>query len=443
MYVLLILLGCAPGLGATPPQPTVYNRLTQEAQFQGFAGLVHYNRAARLALLQNRITVFAPSNEAFAQYGRPLHSDLAWYHMAGGVWTLRDLQSARNLTAGAAHLPPLWLTATNRALYINNARVVAAHSDYLGNAHAQQQALHVIDRVLDPMHLRPGAPMRAFDWLRLARPSAAIFLHRLKELRLEHLLQLEGANTYFIPADDGFDPAQFHALDKSAIFGHLVPGEVLFTRPAMRSLNHETMANSGDVYRVVSFEDKGGQLMVRQRSLAGAHRGDTWAPVLQADLPVANGVLHLIGRPLGLRPAPRPFPFLPILLKLAGDPQLATVYEAGESTGFNQIFSTHNASFTYFVPNERAWGGRSPPVDLLKRHLVVGGVPYSMERLLALSSAQNYTPLALPSVGGALRLAVAQIGSRFYVKIGSAYIKVLRPNYQCTDGLVHVIAAPL
>lgn len=186
--------------------------------------------------------------------------------------------------------------------------------------------------------------------------------------------------------DEGFDSAQFHALDKSAIFGHLVPGEVLFTRPSLGS-PHETMADSGDIYRVVSFEDKTEGLMIKQHTLAG----DTWAPILQADVPVANGVLHLIGRPLGLRPAHQPFPFLPILQKLASDPELATVYEAGETTGFNQIFSTHNAGFTYFVANDRAWRGRSPPVEQLKRHLVVGPTPYSMEQLLALSSTRNYT----------------------------------------------------
>lgn len=116
--------------------------------------------------------------------------------MVGGLWALPDLQRARNLTAGAAHLPPLWVTATNDALYVNNARVVAALSGYTERAHAHEQALHVIDRVLDP-----GTRGRAsaLDYLQVTRHSSAIFLHKLKELHLEHLLQLEGANTYFIP----------------------------------------------------------------------------------------------------------------------------------------------------------------------------------------------------------------------------------------------------
>lgn len=42
------------------PQKSIYNKLTQEDDYQGFAGLINYNRDARMDILQNELTVFVP-----------------------------------------------------------------------------------------------------------------------------------------------------------------------------------------------------------------------------------------------------------------------------------------------------------------------------------------------------------------------------------------------
>lgn len=62
-------------------------------------------------------------------------------------------------------------------------------------------------------------------------------------------------------------------LNKHAIFGHMIPNYVLFTRPTMRGLNYETMANNDDIYMVLSLEEIGNYFSVYFLELA---QQSTW-----------------------------------------------------------------------------------------------------------------------------------------------------------------------
>lgn len=444
----------------------IYQKISQEEEFEGFSGLIRNNRDAKIDLLQKELTLFVPTNDAFKIYEKTLHSNMASYHMAEGTRTLEDLKTLQNISSLNANFPKLWITKTSDGLFINNAQIITFKSNFAGKTRnvkaGKQQMLHVIDDVLDPVVRTPDYPHTAYDFLALTSrwdldtdKTVTSFFSKVREYKLTHLYQLEGANTYFIPVDGSIDSYKFQMLNKYTIFGHMIPNYVLFTRPTMKEFTFETMANYDDIYIVLCFVEVGNKLYVKGRTVTGTEnnpQGTFMAEIIEANIPVYNGVVHLISQPLGIfSKIFKPFPYLPILERLSLDPSLDTVYEMGERTGFNKIFSTHNVSFTYFVPNDYAWrqiqkqglSYSGSEVDLLKRHLIVSESPYNMERLWAMTNNRNSSDVELKTVGGVLRLKVLLIESKYYIRWHNTYIKVLRPNYECPDGLLHVLAGPI
>ncbi|XP_050302067.1 fasciclin-1-like isoform X2 [Anthonomus grandis grandis] len=451
----------------TQPQRSIYNRITQDEEFKDFADLIHFNGVARVDLLQRELTIFVPikTNVAFQSYKKPLHSDLAFYHMASGVWPLKHLQTTRNISSIKDGLPKLWMTKANDSLFINNAEIIQFRSDYngqTGNNLVGKQVMHLIDDVLDPIIHHSEYSYTAYDfltsiekWKLGSQITVANYLHKIREFHLEHLYRSPGTNTYFIPIDTGIDPQKFNMFNKDIIFGHIVPLMVLFTRPTEKGRNYETMANGDDVYIVLSFEDIDNKLFIKGTTVHGTTEtpnGEVLAEIVQANIPVDNGVVHIISLPIGIfKRKLKLFPYLPVLDKLAADPELSTVYEMGEETGFNKIFETNNGQFTYFVPIDYAWRQMKANrykynlnnVDLLKRHLIVSEHPYTMENLFAISSGRNFTNIDLQTTGETIRLLVLKFGKHFYIKWKNLYIKVVRPNWDCTNGIIHMLAGPM
>ncbi|KAF7266502.1 hypothetical protein GWI33_020183 [Rhynchophorus ferrugineus] len=447
------------------PQRSIYNRITQEDEFRNFDGLIRNNKDARMDLLQKELTLFIPTNAAFENYTKPLYSDMAFYHMAKACKTINELKTIPSLSSTKYNLPKLWITKTTDKLFINNAEVLPFNSNYVGRTrHApegHQQILHIIDGVLDPLIRIPESPQTAYDfmtstwkWDLDVEESVTSFLHKVNENGMAHLFQVNGGNTFFIPVDRSIDTHKFRNLNKKTIFGHIVPNFVLFTRPTMRGFNYETMANDDKTYMVLYLEEIGSELHVKSVTIQGTTDNPTGhysAKILQANIPVHNGVIHLISQPLGIKNKTRPFPYLPIIEKLSRDPALDTFYSMGDISGFNKIFTSHDVTFTYFIPNDYSWRQMKRSglkyfennVDLLKRHLVISDAPYTMERMLAITKSQNNTSFELKTTGGIIKIAVFQIGTSYYVKYKRAYIEVLRPNYECTDGIIHVLAGPM
>ncbi|XP_030755201.1 fasciclin-1-like [Sitophilus oryzae] len=448
------------------PRRSIYNKLTQEGDYESFAELIRRNREAQKDLLQNELTLFIPTNSAFQEFTKPLHSDTAFYHMATGLTILDDLKSTRGLSSVKHNFPKLWITKTDDdRLFVNNAEILLDRSDYIESTRhppdGKQQVLHVIDKVLDPYVRLPKTTLTAYDfmlsiwkWNLDIKDGVSNFLHKVNENGLAHLYQLGGANTYLIPIDRSIDTYKFKMLNRNTIFGHIIPDFVLFSRPTRKNFNYETMANDDNTYIVISMDGTETDLYVYSSTIAGNEdnpKGTFRANIIKANIPVYNGVVHLISEPLGIYNRTNPFPFLPIMAKLAADPTLDTFFELGERTGFNKIFTTHNVSFTYFIPNNHALLQMKKKgltysendVELLKKHLVISDVPYSMERLLALSKNSNTSGIRLKTIGGLVKLTVLEIDDTYYIKYNQAYIKVVRPNYECTDGIIHILAAPL
>lgn len=278
---------------------------------------------------------------------------------------------------------------------------------------------------------------------------------KVQENKLQNVFKEKVGHTFFIPVDSGIDSRNFKVLDSHLIRGHIIPFYILFTRPTERNFAYETIANNAFMHMVLSFVEINGKLFVKGRNNRNERNRyeEYFSEIVVANIPVKNGVVHLISQPLigasnkslGL------FPYLPIMTKISSDPELDVFYKMGEKTKFNKIFDIQGVSFTYFVPRDTAWtqadrkglSSSEEDLDILKRHLIVSESPYFMEQLESLTKAYNNSYLELTSEGGPIRIMVLKIEDQYYIKWFNKYIQVLRPNYECTNGIVHILAGPM
>ncbi|XP_074030128.1 fasciclin-1 isoform X1 [Leptinotarsa decemlineata] len=442
---------------------TVYQKIQQEPSFTGFRDLIRNNRVAKLNLHYEQLTVFVPVNEAFRNLDEDINSDVAFYHMSFEIKTLAILNRTNSIETVVLENPPLWVTRAGNEIYVNNAKIILENSNYIARSRdgnmGKQQVLHMIDEMLNPMISSPRFTPNAYDflsspsnWNMGASKTVSNFFTKVQETKLQQVFKQNAGYTYFVPLDTGIDAHKFNIMNKHTILGHVIPFYVLFTRPTPKNFAYESLANDDYAYIVLSFEEKNEKLYVKGMTRGSYGAGEFLSEIVVPNIPIKNGVIHVISQPLGIFSRKlKPFPYLPVSDKIASDPSLDVFYEMGTKTGFNNIFSGKNVSFTYFVPDDSAWikskkYGLEPierDIDILGRHLIISQVPYSIEQLYSLTKARNYTDIELQTESGPLRIMVVRIEGDYYLKWYNRYIKILRPNYECSDGIVHVIASPL
>lgn len=322
------------------------------------------------------------------------------------------------------------------------------------------QILHSIDNILDPVILSPKYSPNAFDFL--SKPynwnlpggiEISKFIIKVQETQMHHIYKEGGPHTFFVPIDSEINSHNFKLLDSHRVKGHIIPGYVLFSRPTEKNLAYETLSKDA-VFTVLSFRENGGKFFVHAQTTSyGRKLKEFSTEIVFPNIPVTNGVVHLISKPiiddgkagLGM------FPLLPILTKISTDPELEITYNMGQLTKFNKIFTMEGLKFTYFVPKDWAWiqadkkglEATDEDLDILKRHLIVSSSAYFMEQLESLSKTSNDSYVELKSEGGYLKITVLKIDQDYYIKWNNKYIRVLRPNFECTDGIVHIIAGPM
>lgn len=467
IYTIIILL-LITSVKVSPIKSTkwksIYQYITQEEEFSSFNDLVNKNRPIKSDLNYAALTAFVPENRAFENYNGYFESNLAFYHLSYEVKTLPQLKGSAFLQPIKEEYPPIWITKTDSEIYVNNARILQDRSKYLkliGGDSPKFQILHVIDEILDPLLNRSETQPTAYDFLsgiknwKIDPYSVSSFFNKIQEYKLQHIYKQNSQNTFFIPIDKSIDDFKLNNINKYTIYGHIINNKVLFTRPTKRNHFYESLANDDFIYSVVSFEEVNGKLFVRSSTVLGDgnnRKGDYYAEIIKANIPVQNGVVHLISKPLGISERIlKPFPYISLMQKLATDPRLNTVYEMGEKSGFNRMLEDENKTYTYFVAEDRSWkklfddGYKLAEEDykILGRHLIISDSSFSMSKLLSMSRTLNYSDFTLDSTNGPLKISVLKLDGEYYIKWHNKYIKVIRGDYECTNGILHVIDAPI
>lgn len=277
---------------------------------------------------------FLPNNEALNAYQGIKDSNLISYHLSNLPYLVQDmpdelntdltgnprvyvskLPSGRHSMSGWEHLH----------VYINDAKVIDANHVAI-SSRGMKQMLHIVDRVITPTvprgvdlsqidtgYLNPDA-QRLIEKPRyygLEGPtSISEFGARVKALNLNDVYNISGKNTFFIPVDDGITNLENKTvIDKQVIHGHVVPGEVLFTRTVQDSREeYESMAFTDNLKVFISMENVTStvhedQYYAKSKTKAsdvGHMKGTALARIVKGNIPIKNGVAHLIDRPLML-----------------------------------------------------------------------------------------------------------------------------------------------
>ncbi|KAJ6637756.1 Fasciclin-1 [Pseudolycoriella hygida] len=282
-----------------------------------FYDLLERNPVAMSNLNLRPLTLFAPTNQAFQKYTGTAHVQ---YHMSTTATTLEHL--GKVITSDFDGNPPLYITKRRKNnqdyIWVNNALVIRSRSNVqMQNQQGKKQVLHVIDDVLTPLTITQSSSLDVFN------PDAFQFLthadsldiggHRIRSYRQkvisnkkESVYQANGWHTFFIPVEEGFKPhPRPDMIDKKVIDGHIISDKVVFTASAPTEEPFETLAFDDNIKVTISFftqgEGKTLKTYVKSNTVVGDSKHSTgvvMAEIVRANIPVRNGIIHLIHRPL-------------------------------------------------------------------------------------------------------------------------------------------------
>ncbi|XP_026321959.1 fasciclin-1 isoform X3 [Hyposmocoma kahamanoa] len=470
---LVLLLVLFAGLVTADRKLTIYERLREDADLSQFLALLERNLIANSTLQLRQMTLFAPTNQAFQRYNGEMDDNLVLYHIANLAITLTNLDYA--ISSELDGNPPLWVTrprdVAHDDIYVNNAKVDVSRSYQSVNKNGKRQVLHVIDQVLQPLqpHGSTSNPVynpNAYQFLEhsdvfnIGQHRLRSFRQKVNQLKKKEVLNADGRHTFFIPVDEGFKPTtRSDLIDEKVVDGHVIPHHVLFTQATEDSKEFETLAFSDNVKVTISFSTtvNGNEEItyVKSNTVAGDtkhSKGVVMADIVRANIPVKNGVVHLIQRPLMVVDT-SVIDFLKAM-KEKEDGPLSKFYEVIMDLGPNNPFLNElmNAKdVTLFGPSNDAWNERSVQhivrnhqklKEILNLHLVRERLPMD----LILQNNQNQlpgkiyqAPTALPRKY--LYFNVLQYGHNqtLTVEGGGVNATVTQPNIAATNGFVHII----
>ncbi|XP_001358569.3 fasciclin-1 isoform X9 [Drosophila persimilis] len=275
-----------------------------------FYSQVEQNPIANATLTLRSCTIFVPTNEAFQRYKGSIH---VLYHITTAAFSKEQLP--KSVSSDMDGNPPLYITKNrNGDIYVNNARIIPSLSVEMTNREGKRQVMHIIDEVLQPLSVQKNAKDN------INNPDAMQFLQMAEQLELndfhlrtyrsqvtlakkESVYQSPGAHTFLIPIDESFKlSARSGLVDAKVIDGHVIPNTVIFTAASQHD-DPKTSAAFEDLLKVTVsfFKQKDGKMYVKSNTIVGdaKHReGVVLAEIVKANIPVQNGVVHLIHRPL-------------------------------------------------------------------------------------------------------------------------------------------------
>jgi len=381
---VLSLLHCAIG-------ETLVDLLANNKRVTKIAAAVQASQLLEMELRADSYTAFFPDDAALEAYDGPIDREFVHAHITNTPLKIENA-SDHFITRDVKGNPQFFLSSfpsgkpsltghEHLDYFVDNAKVVVANLDATSND-GLQQILHIIDRPLPP--LRPAGaarpPVQGYPTAAdlLAHPAAygltgdlsvAKFYSRVKELGALDAFKLPGANTFFVAVDKALNPPE-QLLAASYVHGHVAPGAALFTRPAnRRAEQHHTMAFADNlkvivkVYKVNHHNAHDDYYVTSETIFADEkHRvGASMAHIVKANIPVMNGVVHLIDRPL-MTIAPSIGSYLDnntsqlsMFAELLKDfhPDLnAQLTAAGPNAETFTIFAPSNEAFSDFINNK-------------------------------------------------------------------------------------------
>ncbi|KAI5723037.1 hypothetical protein M8J76_000143 [Diaphorina citri] len=414
---------------------TFEEKMKDDSDLSEFYSYFEANPEANFSLLYRQLTLFAPTNAAFQNYKNVNKSDtssiseLINYHLSNQAYTLAQLGSkvSTELTAN----PPLWVTrrpspnGQGEDIYVNNAKVNIQKSNFQYTNPNKKKQVSATDRK---------------------------FRKCVEDYGKSSAFKGDARYTFFLPVDEGFqDPInRAGAIDTKIIDGHIIPNHVLFTRPTPFDVKYETLAFGDNVKVFIEFkkesQDKDSRIFISSNTVVGDakhHTGVVLAEVVMANIPVKNGVVHLISRPLMVVDTSVKA-FLERVSQNRG--LLSSFYERILDLApefLSQIADSE--TITLFAPNNAAM--QSPSLaalftnktafrQVLDLHLIKGKKITSEE---VLNKGLTEIPSQLARKNLYLNVVQREDNTTFSVEGGGVNATVLHPDIASTNGIIHII----
>ncbi|XP_034949824.1 fasciclin-1 isoform X2 [Chelonus insularis] len=466
--IILHVLGTVRGI-------TVDEKMREDTDLSEFYNLLEHNMVANFTLMSRHVTVFAPTNRAFQDSDRKIKDSYVLYHIANLPQTTDELKE----TISSEHEgnPPLWVTKVgtppNTEIYINNAKILPG-SNFKTKVFTAQgektQVLHKISEVLEP--ILPNSPeslvsypnafefLNTSDSLDLGTYRLRIFRQRVMENQKQDIFKAEGGFTFFIPEEEGFKVERSSKIDHQVIDGHVIPNHVLFTAPTPNDVPYSTLANNDNFKVTISFirdPDDPKKVYVKSNTLIGdsSHpTGVVLAKIVKPNIPVKNGVVHIIQRPLMVVDTT-----VKQFLESFKDDKKGPVYKFYQAMrdygdDFIDVITRHK-DITVFAPSNAAWDeeGVKHIVQDKKRFREILNLHYVQERL-PLDSIKQKSISGMPRDGkGIYGVSTAAAKKSLYFNVversngsqmvtvegGGVNATIITANIAATNGIIHII----
>nr|XP_036217261.1 fasciclin-1 isoform X12 [Bactrocera oleae] len=289
---------------------SIVEKLRDDSDLSQFYSLLEQNIIANSTLTLRPCTVFVPTNAAFQRHHGPTH---VLYHITTTPMTKDEL--IKVIPSDMGGNPSLYITKNrNGDIYVNNARIIPSLTVEMTNSLGMRQVMHIIDEVLVPLTALPTAKMeftnldayqfmKQADILDIGENRLRSYRSQVTLMRKDNLYQSPGGHTFLIPVDEGFKQTTRSSLvDNKVIDGHVIPNNVIFTAAAQMEVPQTTAAFEDNLKVTVSFfKQKDGKMYVKSNTILGDAKhptGVVLAEIVKGNIPVRNGVVHLIHRPL-------------------------------------------------------------------------------------------------------------------------------------------------
>ncbi|XP_032595691.1 fasciclin-1 isoform X10 [Drosophila grimshawi] len=449
----LVLLCCCCSFAAAAD---LADKLRDDSELSQFYSLLEQNPVANSTLSLRSCTIFVPTNEAFQRHKGPTH---VLYHITTAAFSKDQLEKA--VSSDMDGNPPLYITKNrNGDIYVNNARIIPSLSVELTNREGKRQVMHIIDEVLEPLTALPSAKaeinnldalqfIQKADQLNLGDNKLRTYRSQMTLMKKETLYQAPGAHTFLLPVDEGFKLSTRSSLvDGKVIDGHVIPNTVIFTAASQHDEPKTSAAFEDQLKVTVSFfKQKDGKMHVKSNTIIGDAKhpqGVVLAEIVRANIPVKNGVVHLIHRPLMIIDTT----VTQFLQDNGENGALRKFYEVIMDAGGAVLEGINNLSeVTILAPSNEAWNissidniirDRKRMTDILNMHIIkdrlnVEKIREKNANMIAQVPTVNNRTFLYFNVKGEGTDAVVTVEG------GGVNATVLQADVAQTNGFVHII----
>lgn len=325
MLLPLFLLAAAASVRAE----NIHEYIQREANFSEFAKLQKEDEFASLVHKTRPCTVFAPTDEAFKLWNAVNRgadkSNIVEYHTLNSA--VSKSQFPTTMASMLSYSAPLFMgrgairydsrnSPRGEAFFVNDGMVVKERK--LRSTKNEVQILYTVDRVNRPFAKSDGqkAIPTALELINNVNfyknfPGQGgfdmgTFGSRIRgDPKLSALFSAEGDNTFFVPKSVA--SSLRNKVDEAIIRGHVISGRTMYLR-----------AMSNGTFKSAAYDDKVKvelQMMERQMNSGLVyfiksntlssnnpqhHKGIAVAKVIKGNVPVTNGVVHFIEKPVML-----------------------------------------------------------------------------------------------------------------------------------------------